>query len=993
MRFLCVAVRLLLMTKRLNLVASITLLFLASARAIAGDEEQEIRGAFTETVRPFLSTYCESCHGKDRSEAKLDLSVFQSTKNADYRHRAWDSVLSRLEAMEMPPEEAKKQPSPEQRRIVIDSIRRGRKYEAARNAGDPGPVVPRRLSNAEYNYTIRDLTGVNIQPAKEFPVDPANEAGFDNSAESLAMSPALLKKYLGAARQVAEHLVLKPEGIAFAPHPVVTDTDRDKYCVKRIVQFYQRQPTDYADYFFAAWSFQNRTALGKPDATLADFATTKRISPKYLATIWSTLVETKAEVGPLAKLQRMWRELPSDASQLSAARSGCEQMRDFVVRIRKKLEPKFENLDIEGSNKGSQPFVLWKNRQYSAYRRHYNPSVVEEFSKAEPDAELQSLAIPPDEAERSRYEATLEHFCSVFPDAFYISERGRDYVGKSKEQQEKGRLLSAGFHSMMGYFRDDAPLYELVLDSSAQRELDTLWQELDFITAAPLRQYTGFVWFERTDSRFMRDPEFDFARAEDKDVTSEANVKKLSEVYLAKARKNEGSDIELEAIGEYFRTINSQIRWVEQARVESEPSHLESLLAFAARAYRRPLSDDERKDLLGYYRTLRQEQGLTHAEAIEDSVVSILISPFFCYRIDLATTGHEMRPLSDVELASRLSYFLWSSMPDHELLDHAVSGDLHRPEVLTAQTKRMLKDQRIRSFATEFGGNWLDFRRFDEHNSVDRDQFPTFTDDLRQSMFEEPVRFFVDLVQNDRSVLDFLDGDYTFVNPILAKHYGMPDLPPGENEWQRVDAVGKYHRGGLLPMSVFLTKNAPGLRTSPVKRGYWVVRRLLGERIPAPPPNVPELPNDERKLGDLTLREAMARHREHKSCAGCHDRFDSIGLAFENFGPVGEHRDLDLAGRPVDTRAVFPGGNEGNGLNDLRRYLREHRQQEYLDNLCRKMLSYALGRTLQLSDDPLVDELRAKLEANGYRFGLLVESIVTSRQFLHKRGSDQLVQE
>jgi hypothetical protein len=187
-------------------------------------------------------------------------------------------------------------------------------------------------------------------------------------------------------------------------------------------------------------------------------------------------------------------------------------------------------------------------------------------------------------------------------------------------------------------------------------------------------------------------------------------------------------------------------------------------------------------------------------------------------------------------------------------------------------------------------------------------------------------------------------------------------------------------------MSVFLTKNAPGLRTSPVKRGYWVVRRLLGERIPPPPPDVPELPSDESKLGELTLREIMARHRDHKSCAGCHDRFDSIGLAFENFGPVGERRDRDLGGRPVDTRATFPGGSEGNGLADLRRYLLEHRRQEYLANLCRQLLSYALGRTLQLSDDPLIEQMQTKLERDGYRFGSLVDTILTSRQFLTKRG-------
>ena len=233
----------------------------------------------------------------------------------------------------------------------------------------------------------------------------------------------------------------------------------------------------------------------------------------------------------------------------------------------------------------------------------------------------------------------------------------------------------------------------------------------------------------------------------------------------------------------------------------------------------------------------------------------------------------------------------------------------------------MLRDDRIRRLATEFGGNWLDFRRFEEHNSVDRTRFPTFDDQLRRAMFEEPIRFFVDLIQNDRPVSQFIDGKHTFVNPPLARHYGMPEPSAASDGWVRIDDAERYGRGGLLPMAVFLTKNAPGLRTSPVKRGYWVVRRLLGETIPAPPANVPELPADERNLGEMTLRDALARHRADKSCAGCHERFDSIGLAFEGFGPVGESRERDLGGRTVDTRATFPGGVEGNGLAGLRAYL------------------------------------------------------------------------
>jgi hypothetical protein len=244
-----------------------------------------------------------------------------------------------------------------------------------------------------------------------------------------------------------------------------------------------------------------------------------------------------------------------------------------------------------------------------------------------------------------------------------------------------------------------------------------------------------------------------------------------------------------------------------------------------------------------------------------------------------------------------------------------------------------------------------------------------------------------DMIRNNRSVLDLVYGNYTFVNPVLARHYGMPEVPGNEDHWVRIEEARRYQRGGLLPMSVFLTQNSPGLRTSPVKRGYWVVRRVLGETIPPPPPVVPELPSDEAKT-DLPLRDMLAQHRANPACASCHARFDSFGLVFEGYGPVGETRAKDLAGRPVDTNAEFPGGGQGAGLEGVLSYIRDHRQSGYLDNLSQKLLAYALSRSLVLSDEPTIERMQTKLAADGYRFDSLVESVVTSPQFLNRRISD-----
>ena len=952
------------------LLAAIALLnsLLARTTTAAEPADVSLERDFAKVVQPFVKSYCLGCHGKEKQEGKLDLSGYSSLAAVVKNHQVWGTVLERLEAGEMPPEKAPRQPTGYERRAVIAWIEEMREEEARRNAGDPGPVLARRLSNAELDYTIRDLTGVDLRPTREFPVDPANQEGFDNSGESLTMSPALVKKYLAAARLVADHLVLKPQGFTLAPHAAVTDTDRDKYCVQRIVDFYKRQKTDYADYFFAAWRYQHRAEIVKPQASVGDFAKEQGLSPKYLELVWSALNEKQPQPGPLGEVQAAWRKLPADVAKQEEARRACQELRDLVLKLRKELTPKVGMMHFEGISNGSQPFVLWRNRQLAAQRMRYVPK---------------GGAAPTDDKEL----AALERFCRVFPDAFSIADRPPYF---EPDAPPSGRLLTAGFHLMQGYFRDDGPLVELVLDEAGRQELDGLWRELNFVTGVPLRQYKDFIFFERAEPpRYMRESEFDFARSEDKDATSAAKMKRLNEVYLAKAKGMGAGEQHLEAIQTYFTNIAAEIRWVEAARLAAEPSHLEALQKFAERAYRRPLTKGEREDLLAFYRSLRDKEGLSHEEAMRDSIAGVLMSPNFCYRADLAPEGKGVQPLSDYALASRLSYFLWSSMPDDELLSHAAAGDLHRKEVLTAQARRMLRDERVRGLAVEFAGNWLDFRRFEEHNSVDRERFPGFTNELRQAMYEEPVRFLEDVVRENRSVLDFLYAEHTFVNPVLAKHYGMPVPAGGPNDWVRVEDAGKYGRGGLPPMGVFLTKNSPGLRTSPVKRGYWVVRRLLGEQIPAPPPEVPELPKDESKLGELTLPQVLARHRENKSCAACHARFDSLGLVFEEYGPIGERREKDLGGHPVEAKTIFPGGSEGTGLEGLREYLRDHRQEEFVDNLSRKLLAYALGRTLLLSDKSTVENMKVKLAADSYRFEGLVESIVTSRQFLNKRGQEE----
>ena len=543
----------------LLLVGSITVTMPA-----VGTQEHDPDRRFDEVVRPFLNHHCLACHGADKPKAKLDLSVYTSVASIRKDHHVWSLVLERLEAEEMPPAEAKRQPAPHDRRAVIEWLTAVRDDEIRKNLGDPGVVKARRLSNAEFDYTVRDLTGCDIRPTREFPVDPANEAGFDNSGESLTMSPLLLKKYIAAARRVADHLVLKESGFSFAPDPAVTDTDRDKYCVLRIVEYYRRHAVDSADYFLAAWRFRHRKETGKERAQLQDFAAQSGLSPKYLATVWGLLEEPWPPASPLGQVQLMWQSLPADGRNDDDARRGCEKMRDRVIRLRATFQPRASQLNVRGISTGSQPFVLWRNRQKAGMRMRH----------------------PDKGAARD-----LQEFCRVFPDAFFVSGRPSELYPTSPGAE---RPLTAGFHLMQGYFRDDAPLCALVLDDAQRRELDALWQELNFVTLVPMRQFRDFIFFEREEPpRFLQESLFDFARSEDKDVTSSAKVLALRAAYLAKACELEATDMAVRAIDDFFTTLSAEIRHVEQARRAAEPSHLDALLTFTERAYRRPLSLSE----------------------------------------------------------------------------------------------------------------------------------------------------------------------------------------------------------------------------------------------------------------------------------------------------------------------------------------------------------------------------------------------------------------
>ncbi|MDX1965148.1 MAG: DUF1592 domain-containing protein [Pirellulales bacterium] len=411
---------------------------------------------------------------------------------------------------------------------------------------------------------------------------------------------------------------------------------------------------------------------------------------------------------------------------------------------------------------------------------------------------------------------------------------------------------------------------------------------------------------------------------------------------------------------------------------------------FASRAFRRPATSDELERLLKIWETVEEDKQ-PFERGIQLACTAVLVSPHFLYRIELDPKPDDpnfVYELNDFELATRLSYFLWNSMPDDELFALAEKGALRQGNNLAAQVKRMMRDRKAQALVDNFGGQWLQTRRLADVQ-FDTTKYSAFDDQLRAAMQKETTLFFATLLVEDRSVLEFLDADFTFLNERLALHYGFPGI--AGDHFRRVDLSADNplaaRRGGLLGMAGILALNSNPTRTSPVKRGKWIMETLLGTPPPPAPPEVPKLEDDKEDQGPLvgTLKQRMEQHRANPMCASCHRQMDSMGFGLENFDALGAWREQDGT-EAIDASGVLPGNVKFSGPVELKQILKS-KKELFVRCLTEKMLTYAVGRGLEEYDEVTVDRIAAAMASQDYRFSALLTEIVNSAPFQQKRGA------
>ena len=848
------------------LIAGGLFLQLTWEQAVSG-QPSKAEEHYQKTVVSVLSNNCFACHSAALHTAGLNLEAYRDYGTAMAQREVWKRVSARVSSGQMPPA-GMPAPSAEESKALNAWIETlvGKSNVTAIPDGDPGRVTARRLNRAEYNNTVRDLLGIHLKPADEFPVDDAGY-GFDNIGDVLTISPLLMEKYLSSARKLSR--------IAVFGEPVPA------------------KPTLLAVFMPKKGADEPPTASG---GTILPYSMRGAMYTKYT--------------------------FPVDAEY------------EFRVRV---INHRDAGIDYNAPRDKFLSALELARRTPTPFQEGAPPPP----PRPPPAAPGTATKAPPVRAPRRP------------PTPEELSAR----VQKSRVAFPPER---------MAFTLDGKQILEAFIEGNTDYEYD----RGAFVVRVPVKAGEHYLRASFPALADYDDPRRNINPDERRRMYVEFT--ELAGPYSPSPARPES----------YHKLFVCGQRTAACART--------IIGNLAQRAYRRKASATEIDQLAGLV-SLAQRQGDSFDEGIRVALQAVLMSPSFLFRIE---TDPKPRPgvaaaphrINDYELASRLSYFLWSSMPDDELLRLAKVQTLQQPAVLAAQVKRMLADAKAAALVDNFAGQWLGIRNLDRR-PPDPGRFQTTDDELLDFMHTETNLFVAAMFREDRNILDFIDAPFTYLNAPLAAHYGIAGVK-GE-DFRRVELTGPQ-RSGLLTQGSILTASSYQTRTSVVTRGKWVLENLLGSAPPPPPPDVPTLV--ENDIGSsASLRQKMEQHRANPSCMVCHIQMDPIGFGLENYDAAGAWRTHD--GKfPVDASGTMPDGKSFEGAQGLKQILKS-KSDLFTRNFTEKLMTYALGRGVERFDKPAINSIITDTASHDYRFSVLVNDIVNSKPFLMRSGAGSISNE
>ena len=854
-------------------------------------------------IQPLLQTYCYKCHDEEVQKGEFRIDRYRSYGDVLKDRKHWLKVLVQLETGEMPTKEPL--PTKEEYRKMIAWVDRAVNDIDWEKLKHPGHVTLPRLTNVEYDHTIRDLLGIDIQAGRILSMDGEGKSGFTNDRDNLFLSSSLLEKYFTAAEWAVDSL------IALNDEPKIQHFEAEEMFMtesKSAVSQYadgsrgyvlnRGQMTLYENVMAkhrGIYEFQVRFRSSTPgkagvvlrindnlEGELETSGTELKetvlpvfLNPGSYQMAWNFKSYPKAK--PPKKSSRNYKPLPADAGEI-------------VNRKSKELAPRFQ---LDGED--------LQNKELMAAVKRWDAT---EVGIQRPYEWLRLHGPKGNPAELSRFSG-------------YVADRSKELISQEKKI---AKLLGLSIDQLRGRYQ------KANRDSLADRA--SILANLNLVKPANARTgLPGIDWIKVTGP------------------------------------------------------VRSDNRWPDRSRQASKA--LKSADAwkgwfpdFLSRAFRRELKAAE----LNRYQEIYDEEigrGRSHQDAALRVVLAVLVSPNFLYRAEEipVKAGDQPFELTSPQLASRLSYFLWQTMPDAEL----IGTDLKDETELTHQVSRMLSDWRAEIFFSTFPGQWLGYEALGVSVIPDEKKFPFFSPVLAESMKTETGLWFQHVFQRNLTVIDLLRSGKTYLNEDLARHYGIEGEFSEEFRMVSLSGDQKQRRGGLLGMGSVLTATSTPVRTSPVLRGVFVMERLLGDDPGLPPADAGELPGNAGGRGK-TLREELALHRDAPACASCHDKIDPIGFGLDYFDAVGRYREKEN-GKPIDARGELPDGTVFQGAQDLRNYIIEKRKEDFARIFVERLLSYALGRELQTYDEPAIVRILEKTRPDHYRARDIIEAIATSYPF------------
>jgi len=808
-----------------------------------------------DSIRRLVQTHCVECHGGTETFAGVNFATLNSELDVWQNRTVWARAHQMIEAEKMPPDDAPAI-SDEHRGQLLTWVKHTLDHvDVNRIPHDPGFIPPRRLTGREYNYTVRDLFGLD-GPVYEFPDDLVIGDSFENSADSLSFDALWLEKALEAADATVKAVWSDPVALnnLLALRPSPPPIEDEAVFVANRATTNRCNTSDNFSVVAKVVGFPERVFLRAP------LGVEHARGAKLLTFEGDTLVYRIS--------QR--RALFADARDVE---DGKPHWIGLTVRDGR------ATLYLDGKLLASRPGFARPDVSDHLLKIGF----VEEDEDEWEDEEDERDEPEEDEEERDQEDKEEELEDEV------------DFEGEESHEEEWPRRIEAFF------------FYSKPLPDAAMLSLEQNQQEGELPPAT-------FQWLDG-----MEIP------ADENFVTVEQATETVMRDFLTKAFRRRPAP---ETLDRYIGLFEDGL-----------------------------------------------DEGLTFEIAAQHPVATALTSPEFLFHRDIPIKTKDDYPLSASDLSHRISYFLWSSMPDAELRDSADHGLLTDDAELLRQTNRMLSEKKANRFYESFMLQWLKTEGLGDSIRPSGERFPKVTESLLASMRREGPAYFADAVKHNRSLLNLIESQYSVVNGELAAHYGFEVRG---DHWRRVTHEGKS-RGGVLTQAAVLTVSSSPQRTSPVFRGKWVLEVLLGDPPPPPPPNVPSLPAAESETAS-SLRESLELHRRQEACAGCHSRIDPYGLALEQFDAVGA-----LRSKSQDTRTTLNTGEVLNGVVDLKRYLASEKKDEFLRHLTRKLLAYALGRELQFSDERAVHKIMQHLKKDGMGARTLIHQVVLSEPFRFRR--------